>query len=494
MKMIPNVNRPAVSGAPRKALILLGLIAFLLGTNSPAENLNLPDLQDESASLLSPLQERKLGEDFMRQARRQLDLLDDPELNEYLRGLGRRLVAHSSQSPEDFQFFLVNDANVNAFAVPGGFILVYTGLILATRSEAELAAVLAHETAHLTQRHWPRLLAEAKRTSGPAMAAMLAAILLAGASGQAGGAAVALTAASVAQQQLNYSRAFEQEADRIGMGILTKAGYDARAMPAFFERLLSQSRLYESNLPEFLRTHPITTRRLSESSDQAEQHPRRSAPDSTHFAHAQAKIRALAKDSPDETVNAFRKALSNGNYRQADAERYGYVWALIGNRQHDEARREIAPLVQRRPDYPPYRIAQAEIEMSAGRPAEGLAIYAAALKKSPGERALERRYAAALLKAGEAKTARELLKKAVRQQPGDPGLYKLLATAAGETGARLEAHQALAEHYYLSGNSQAALEQLHIARRFAGDNFYALSSLEARVKEIKEELALYRER
>jgi predicted Zn-dependent protease len=487
-------NRPpALSLGFRRLPLMLGLFAFLASPAGRGEPIQLPELQDESAGLFSPLQERKLGEDFMRKARQRLDILDDAEINDYLRTLGHRLVSRSGRAPDEFRFFIVRDPNVNAFAVPGGFIGVNTGLILATENEAELAAVLAHETAHITQRHLPRMLAEAKRLSVPAMAAMLAAILLAGSGGQAGGAAATLTAATVAQQQLNYTRAFEQEADRIGMGILTAAGYDARAMPTFFERLLNWSKLYESDLPEFLRTHPITTRRIAESRDQAERYPARAATDNQDFFHIQAKIRALAKGSPETTANAFGARLGDGNYRQLEAERYGYAWALSGNRQFEAARREIGKLLERRPDYVLYRIAQAEIEMSAGRTGEALAIYRAALRRFPGHRALEQRYASALLRTGEAKTAHELLRKTVRQQPGEPALYKMLATAAGETGARLEAHQALAEYHYLSGNPQAALEQLHIARKLAGDSFYARSSVEARIQEIKDEMALHRE-
>lgn len=486
----------------RALLLILGLA--LAGGVAAAEP-ELPDLADESASVLSPQEERMLGEDFMRRARRELDIVEDPELNDYIRTLGQRLAAHNSmdggarakrdarieERPREFRFFIVNDPSINAFAVPGGFIGANTGLILAAHSEAELAAVLAHETAHITQRHIPRMIAEAKRTTLPAMAALLAAIVLAGASGQAGEAAIALTGATLAQQELNFTRAFEQEADRIGMGILTRAGYDARAMPAFFESLLNWSKLYETNLPEFLRTHPITTRRISESRDQAERFPARAAPDNTAFFHAQAKLRAQAKASPAEIVREFKASLEAGGYRNADAEHYGYALALLADQQWDPARKQMQALLQRRADYPPYRIAQAETELAAGKPAEALAIYAAALKKTPGNRALERRYAQALLKTGQAGGAYDLLKRAVREQPGDPDLHRLLATAAGEAGHKLEAHRSLAEYYYLNGNPKAAIDQLQIATRHAGDSFYAHSGLEARIKEIKDEMALY---
>lgn len=449
---------------------------------------SLPDLGDQSAAVISPFQERKLGEDFMRKARRHLDISDDPELKSYIQNLGQRLVAHSDTPDSDFRFFVINDSNINAFAVPGGFIGVNTGLILATRSEAELASVLAHEIAHITQRHIPRMLAEAKRNSAPAMAALLAAILLAASSHQGGEAAIALTAASFAQNQLNFTRAFEQEADRIGMTVLTRSGYDARAMPAFFEQMLAATRLYESNLPEFLRTHPITTRRIAESRDHAEKFPSRDSPDATDFQHAQARIRALTASSPREFLKQSKYALDE--IPNADAARYAYALALLRVKDYDTARREVETLMKRRPHYTHYHLLRAQIEFEAGRRSEAVDTYAKLYKSAPSDRAVIERYAAALLSVRQSVRAREVLDQAVRRQPDDPTLYKMLATAAGDSGQPLMAHRSLAEYYYLNGDPDAALQQLSIAKRHAGNNHYYLASLEARAKEIKEEVAL----
>lgn len=473
--------------------VLLALLIALGGPPGLADNTSLPELGDASASVISPLQERKLGEDFMRRARQQLDIVDDPELKSYIQNLGQRLAAGASASEQDFYFFLVDDPSVNAFAVPGGFIGVHTGLIITARNEGELASVLAHEIAHLTQRHIPRMMAEAKRTSVPAMAALLAAILLAGSGHQGGEAAIALTTATLVQNQLNFTRSFEQEADRIGMGVLTDAGFDARDMPAFFDRMLVASRLYESNLPEFLRTHPITTRRVAESRDHAEQFARRAPPDDTDFVHAQARIRALAKSSPSELVKGFAAELDETDSDRRDGLRYSYALALLRAQQLSRAQAEAAALLKRRPDYLPYRILQAEIRFAAGQRSEALTLYAAAYKLAPKDRALIQRYSSALLAAGKPAAARDLLTPVLRQPSADAALYKLLATAAGESGDPLTAHRALAEHYYLRGEARAALQQLHLASRHAQGNHYYLASLEARAKEIKDEVALMKE-
>jgi beta-barrel assembly-enhancing protease len=465
--------------------LLIGLLISPAGW-ATSLNGNLPDLGDESAVVLSPQDERRIGEDFMRQARAQFDILDDPELNEYLRDLGRRLTAGVVGLPE-FHFFLVNNPTINAFAVPGGFIGVHTGLLLAARSEAEVAAVLAHETAHITQRHIPRMIAESRRISGPALAAILAGILIA-ASGQPGGeAAILLTTAGMAQNELNFTRAFEQEADRIGMNILNTAGYDARAMPAFFEQMELLTRLYENNLPEFLRSHPVTGRRIAESRNHAEGFPVRPNPDTGAFAHMQARLQVLGSKA-DEALKLFRAKRGNGGATQHAADQYGYALALLANERYDEARRETALLLKSRADYVPYHILRAEIELAANNKPAGLSAYAEAGRKFPTSLALTQRHASALLKNSQPAQARQLLDTAVRQRPQEPALYKLLASAAGESGNRMEAHRAYGEYYFLTGQPRAAIEQFELAIRFANNNFYYVSSLGARIKEIQETL------
>ena len=474
-------NRPSRLGA----LLLIGLLISPAGRATSIGG-NLPDLGDESAAVLSPQDERRIGEDFMRQARLQLDLLDDPELNEYVQDLGRRLTAGVDGLPA-FHFFLVNNASINAFAVPGGFIGLHTGLLLAARSEAELAAVLAHETAHITQRHIPRMIAESQRISGPALAAMLAGILIA-ASGQPGGeAAVLLTTAGIAQHELNFTRAFEQEADRIGMTILNKAGYDARAMPGFFEQMEQLTRLYDNNLPEFLRTHPVTGRRIAESRNHAENFPARANPDASAFAHMQARLQVLG-NKPEAALKLFQAKLANPDSTPTAADRYGHALALFTNKRYEESRRESAPLLKARADYVPYSILRAEIELAANNTSAGLKAYAEAARKFPASLALTQRHASALLKNGQPAQARQLLDKAVRARPQEPALYKLLASAAGESGNRMEAHRAYGEYYFLTGQPRAAIEQFELATRFAGNNFYYVSSFEARIKDIRETL------
>lgn len=465
--------------------LLIGLFICPVG-QAASINANLPELGDESAAVLSPQDERRIGEDFMRMARAQLDIVSDPELNEYLSDLGARLTKGIDGQPR-FTFFLVNNSSINAFAVPGGYIGVHTGLLLAARNEAEVAAVLAHETAHITQRHIPRMIAESQRMSGPALAATLAGILMAAAGSPSGMAAVMMAQAGFAQNEINFTRAYEQEADRIGMNILDNAGYDVRAMPAFFEQMELLTRLYENNLPEFLRSHPVTSRRIAESRNHAENFPTRANPSANAFTNMQARLRVLGSQ-PEETLALFRSEQEGRDSTPKAANQYGLALALLATKHYEEARRETALLLKAHPDYAPYHILRAEIELTAGNKQAALNAYAEASRQFPASLAVVQRHAAALLKSGQPAQARLLLDKAVRQWPTEPALYKLLSTAAGESGNRMEAHRAYGEYYFLTGQPRAAIGQFELAIRFANDNFYYVSSFGARIKDIRDTL------
>lgn len=475
---------------PARTVIATALAAHLALTPAHANLDDLPDLGDESATALSPHEERKLGETFMRNARHSLVFVDDAELRDYIQSLGDRLVAASGESATRFHFFIINDAKLNAFAVPGGFIGINSGMIQAARTEAELAAVMAHEVAHIQQRHIPRLIAQSQRLSAPTLGAILAAIILAGASPQAGEAAIAMTTAGMAQHGINFTRSFEQEADRLGIRILAAAGFSPDAMAQTFERLQTWGRLNDTNLPEFLRTHPISVNRIAEARARAQGLRPGPGRNSAEFYHAQARLRVLTSTAPRQEVEHFQQALAEPANGSRDADLYGRAIALLRSNKYDAARSDIRALRARKPENLAYRLAEADIDMASGQHDKGLRLYADALRTHPTSRAVLQRYAGALLDAGRSEQAHELLRSVIRR--GDePILYKLLAQAAGNAGALFEAHQAMAEFYYGSGNFPAALEQLHIARRFAGEGFYANASIDARMKEIREEQALW---
>lgn len=463
---------------------------LLLVPASNANPSNLPDLGDESGIVISPAEERKIGERVFRHIRGSQRFVSDPEVSQYIQDLGQKLVAHSDSTDAPFTFFVLEDPTINAFAIPGGFIGMHTGLIMAAQSESEVAGVLAHEIAHITQRHLQRMFAESKRTSRKVLLGMLAALALAAAGESAGaGAAVAVAQAGGIQQQLNFSRANEEEADRVGIEILAGSGLDPQAMPAFFERLQTWGRLNETNLPEFLQTHPVTTNRIADSRDRAQRYPYRQVPDTIEFYRVRAKLRAQAPSDPNRIVSSFKDNLVHGKYRNLEAERYGYAWALLRVSGYDAAREQATILIKDHPNTVFYWILQSEVEMQARQYEAALQRYAEAEKRFPRNQILARYYAAALLKAGHAQPALRLVEKAMgTNNTDDPLLLKMLATAAGETGDLFQAHRALAAYYYESGNPGAAIQQLQIARRYAGDSFYLQAGVDARIKEIEQEL------
>lgn len=462
--------------------ILLASLGLLAGPAMPQSN--LPDLGDHSASILSAAEEAKLGREFMRQIRHQLDFVDDMELVAYVNEIGQSLARNSDQPNRPFTFYLVRDTTLNAFAVPGGHITLHTGLITTTQHEAELASVVAHEIAHITQSHIARMVARSKRQKLPAMAALIAAILI---GGQAGTAAIAATQAGLIEQQLAYSRGFEEEADAIGIATLARAGYDPRGMPDFFNRLQQYSRSQESNAPEFLRTHPLTYNRIVESVSRAEGYARVENPDETKFLLMQAKIRArYGGTNPAKVANGFAARIETNNFQHLAAEQYGYAIALAGNGEYDTARSKLNQLLLADPDQMSYSIALGEIELAAGRPASAVEVYQAAKKRHPDDLVLDLYFVSTLIANKDYTEAKRILKRHLLVRRGDPRLHRLLARTEGESGNNLGAHQELAEYHFYNGNLREALRQLNLAKKYTGDSFYAQSSVDARIQEIQQ--------
>ena len=240
------------------------LLALCLALLPRAFGQALPELGEGSSTVLPPLLERKIGEGIMREIRsREPSYLDDPEISDYLNQLGARLVAAVPGARQDFEFFGIRDASVNAFAMPGGFVGVHTGLITTADSESEVASVLGHEVAHVTQRHIARMLGTQQQMQIPGLIALAAALLLGRSRPDIAQGAMMAAQGVMAQTQLSYSRDFEREADRIGFQTLTSAGFDARAMSAFFEKMQRTTRVMDDgSVPGYLRSHPISTERI----------------------------------------------------------------------------------------------------------------------------------------------------------------------------------------------------------------------------------------
>lgn len=466
-----------------KSAALAHLLAALLLVASPALPQTLPDLGDPSQIALSPEQERQLGEEIMREIRADRSYLDDPELTDYLNALGYRL-AGGAGVRQDFEFFAIRDSTINAFALPGGFIGVHTGLIMAAQSESEVASVLAHEIAHVTQKHLARMVQTQRTTQITSLVALAVAILAARSNAQLSSAAMATAQAFNVQNQLNFTREHEREADRIGLQILEGSGFDPWGMPAFFERLQRGTRLYETSAPAYLRTHPLTFERIADIQNRTLTLPYRQVADSTEFQLLRARLQA-EEGLPRDTVRMFETNLAEKKYASEQAQRYGLVASLLRAREPGRAVRESATLRRKFPAHPMVENLSAQALLANNQRSAALDVYRAALKTTPEHRGLVYGYAEALIQDRQYDSALAFLAPRLLVQRGDARLFRLQAQAYAGQGKRLLQHQSMAEAYVRSGNLQAAIDQLQTAARSGDGDFYQMSAVEARLRELR---------
>jgi len=472
----------------RRTLVPTLVLAAALAAGSALAQ-PLPELGDAASAAIAPQVERRIGESIVREIRnRDPAYVDDAEIADYLDHLGRRLLAAVPGARQDFEFFAVRDAVINAFALPGGFIGVHTGLLVAAASESEVASVLSHEIAHVTQRHIARLIGAQQQMQLPSMVALAAAILLGGSRPDLAAGAAAAVQGGVVQQQLSYTRDFEREADRVGFGTLAAAGFDVRAMPAFFEKMQRGSRLSDDgSVPSYLRTHPMTTERIADAQNRAADAPYRQHPDSLDFHLVRAKLRAESGE-PRDAVASLAAALKDRRYANETAARYGLVVARLRARQVREAQAELVAL-RAGGASPMLETLAARVQQAAGNAAGALDTLRQALQRYPGRLPLVYAYADGLQQAGRSREALAALEAPLRQHPGDARLRTLQARAYAALGKRLLQHQAQAELYVLRGSVPAAIEQLQLAQAAGDGNFYELSAVEARLKDLRRQHA-----
>lgn len=451
------------------------------------QSVPLPDLGDSGGGELSLQSERRLGESVMRDIRRDPSYLDDAEISEYLNALGGRLVAASPGARQDFEFFAVRDTSINAFALPGGFVGVNTGLISASDSESEIASVLAHEIAHVTQRHIARQIGIQKQMQTPMMLAMVAAILLGRSRPDlAQGAAIATQGAAI-QSQLSFSRDFEREADRIGFQTLVGAGFDVRAMGTFFEKMQRYARVLDSGaVPTYLRSHPVTTERIADAQSRAEGQPFRQRADGLDYHLVRAKVRAEAID-PRDAVRLFTDAVNDRRFAHEPSARYGLAVAYLRAREPKRAEAEIARLRADKVSSSMIETLAARARLAQDDPAGALALLKTALARYPHRRSLLYAMLDTLQQMSRFDELQAALVEPLRLYPRDPKLHEARARAYAGQGKRLLQHQAQAEVYLLQGSLPAAIEQLQLAQKSGDGNFYDLSVVDARLKELRAE-------
>lgn len=476
---------------PRPSRLIPLLLAALLAA-PPAlavtEGLKLPNLGESSTSLFSAEYEHQLGRTWLRMFRSQAPTVDDPLLFDYLEDLIYQLVQHSQLEDRRIELVVVNNPTINAFAVPGGIIGIHNGLLNYAQSEDELATVIAHEIAHLSQRHFSRRVEFARGQQPFNLAAMLAGfVLLATTGSDVGMAAISAAQAAAQDASLRHSRSNEAEADRVGMQTLAAAGFDPSAAPAMFERMLQASRYSSGNrIPEFLRSHPLSENRIADTRNRARQ---LSAPatarDDSQFQHMRARVQVQLTSTPEEAVQRFRGELS-ATPRHEDAARYGLVLALLKAGRADAAAAELATLSAQQPGRLEYLLAQADLYMLREQPELAMELLQSRLRLSPGNHPLTMAYAQALMRDQKPHLSEAVLMEQSKLRPNDPGLWYLLAEVQGLAGNILGLHQSRAEYFILNGVLDQAEKQLSYALKLAGTDHVNSSRINARLADIGE--------
>jgi predicted Zn-dependent protease len=505
-------TRRLLAAACLSALAALAIApAAGLAQNKPNNN-SLPTLGDSARGDLSPVIERKLGEEIMRDIRRDHDFLDDDGILEYLNNFGSALVASypgaRGETGADFYFFAVRDPMLNAFALPGGFIAVHSALLIAAQNESELASVLSHEIGHVTQRHIARMIGQQKQDALMPLAALILAALASKAGPDAaigvmmGGQGLQL------QRQLNFSRDAEREADRVGFQIMGAAGYDTSGMVAFFQRLQSASKVYSDLTPPWLMSHPLTTERIADIQARIREAPYRQRIDGLEFQLVRSRARVLQDTSAQGMIDAgkaFQAQLLSQNRQQQASAQYGL--ALLSLKK-GELTKAADWLAKARATMKPTTGAVFSTGQSASDAAAMFASMSLDIKLAPGQpaamaaqtvkeaeqayqqyplsRGIARQYAKAMIANGMLEKATLFLREQVRLYREEPKLYELLAEAYAAQGKLTLQHIALAESYVLTGAVPAAVDQLGIARKAPDASFYDLALIDARERELNE--------
>lgn len=460
--MIPRLLSCVRGGILRVlALAALGLPAAL--PLAADEGIRLPDMGTSADRVLNPREEAKLGADVYRQLRRQGVLLEDLLVESYLQELGGRIAAHSGSPEQRFHFFMVRHEAINAFAVPGGYIGVNAGLMLAADEESELASVLAHEIAHVTQRHIARRMEAMRGVNWATAAAVVAAILASGGNPEVAQAALSSGMAASVDQTINFTLRNELEADRVGIGMLAEAGFDPRAMATFFEEIERQSRFYESAYGEFIRTHPVNSARISEALSRAQRLSVPNRTDDTRYYLMQARVRVLGVAQPDDAIRYFRAARRSTTGVRAEAADYGLALAQARIGQTTQAQAIAERHVGAARPAVPWLLLLAQTQARQGALDAALDTLARAERTAPEHSAVALLRAEYQLQAGDPAAARQTLLTERFTGSAASTRLRLLAQAADEAGQSGTAHYYLAEHYLEENRPQDAALQLRLA-------------------------------
>ena len=471
--------------------ILLGVLVTVVSMSGIAQTgrVNLPELGNSANNVLSNSEEQEYAASLIRQMRAYELLIEDPQINDFFSDMGYNLASSSDQPEAAFTFVVLDQPVINAFAAPGGVIALHSGLILLADTQDEVAGVLSHEIAHITQLHMYRAFERGKEMNVIAMLAMLGLILVNGGDGQIITGAVLGAQGMAAQAQINFTRHNEVEADRVGIRTLSLAGYDPQGMADFFEKMGQTSRSNGEGPPEFLRTHPVSVNRIAEAKSRIQNLPPVEANDGRQFYLVQARIRALLEDNPKKAIKYFDSELKKPlTEARKNGHLYGLAIARQRNAEYDEAELLLSGLLEKEPSRLAFQLQMADLNLKRGRDEQALETLANLYFSYPGNQAIALEYGNALLNeptTERAETAIKVLKQQLVSRPSDPALYALYARAASIAGDDVRSTEAIAESYYQRGGTEEAITQLESLERRSDLDYYQRARVSARLMELR---------
>jgi beta-barrel assembly-enhancing protease len=526
---------------PYKFTVFALIVActLLAGASVHAVDTQLPSMGSSASAIASPEEQRQYGFYVLHELRNQSQVLDDALLNDYINTLGYRLVSDSPRPDQPFTFFVVRDPSINAFALPGGFVGVNAGLITTTSNESELAAVLAHEISHVTQQHLVRAV-EAEQKYAPLMILAMVGAIAASAhqspysTSNSGIGAIAAAEGLAAQMQINFTRADESEADRVGIQTLAKANFDPDAMAEFFGRMQRALRpgFDETDVPALLMDHPVTTARISEAkaraetvkkeekqrqampvpdtatssavssllllpslkpavnvtpASSAEERERQRIRSESYYELMRERARVLASDRPTQTLAYYADNLRDDTAFDAAANRYGYALALVHAGDAKKSREVAQKLATAQPDNLAFQLALGRAELMSGARDAALQRFIHLEGDFPDNRALVLAHSEALIQIDDktsAKRAQELLRPQLAHNDEDPDLQVAFARASELAGEPVRAGEAHAAAAYLNGRAEDALNQLKLLTKRNDLDYYQRTRIEARIAEM----------
>ncbi|HBU0472987.1 TPA: beta-barrel assembly-enhancing protease [Klebsiella pneumoniae] len=477
----------------KKTLVATAIASLTLGSIGPAfadSADTLPDMGTSAGSTLSIGQEMQMGDYYVRQLRGSAPLINDPLLVQYINGLGMRLVAHANSVRTPFHFYLINNDQINAFAFFGGNVVLHSALFRYSDNESELASVMAHEISHVTQRHLARAMEDQKRNAPLTWVGALGSILLAMASPQAGMAALTGTLAGTQQGMISFTRQNEEEADRIGIQVLQRSGFDPQAMPMFMGKLLDESR-YSTRPPEMLLTHPLPESRLADARNRAYQMRPVVVQSSADFYLAKARTLGMYTNGDNKLGTDLLNAWDKGNIRQQHAAQYGRALLAMESNNFDQARKTLQPLLNADPQNAWYLDLATDIDLGQKKTSDAINRLknARELRTNP---VLQLNLANALLQGGQPGEAATILNRYTFTYKEDGNGWDLLAQAEGALGNRDQELAARAESMALVGQLEQAISLLSSASSQVKLGSLQQARYDARIDQLRDLQARFR--